>query len=958
MKFFKVNVLIFFGLLFGLSLGTQWLSDSSVKPQITTPSVGSVQTLSAAYNRWKTQAERSGADRKLVLPLSYSKALSSKYTQASGLATLDLVHGSLWVEVSGLSDTDTYNVIIRDTAHIQENVIIGQLVHEANRLTLQAQLSAEDLRDFTLNQIVVSRTGQSSGESGLLYASPSLFQRLYYEELRGMGTAPQNAHLAQTDATPNWLAPFSFLIPAPAYAQQANTAELAALIAEGEALFFNETFNGNGRTCGTCHRAENNFTIDPKFIATLPGDDPLFIAELNEDLADLEDPVLLREFGLIRANVDGFEDPTNKFVMRSVPHMLGMSLSMQSVGDEPPLQMIGWSGDGAPGNGTLREFALGAVTQHFPKTLNRIPDEDFRLPTDAELDAIEAFTLSLGRQQEMNFATMELTDTNAERGRVLFITEDSENRTVQAAKCNICHQNGGALTVAGANQNFDTGVENMLHPAAIAGWALPPDGGFGTQLNESTGGFGDGTFNTVSLIEAADTAPYFHHNGAKTLEDAISFYGSPEFTNSIEGQRLMLQDSGGQEMDVEVDALAAFLRVVNALDNMRAVTDFLVRSKFGATVASSQKLLNLAQEDLNDAITVLNQSELHTEDGLPHLAEAQSLIDNAANAGDVAERDSSIDLAITEIEAAKSTMVVNSGPDTISPTIAITSPIPDSEVTGVVTIAVDTSDNVAVDTVIFAVGGIEIGQDFSAPFEQSWDTSLSPEGVSEITVTAIDASGNTKTATAMVTVTHALPLDTVDPTVAITVPANGSTVSGTITIAAVAVDDIGVDRVVFMLGSTEIGQSTTAPYSLSLDTTTIANSTVQITAMAVDTSGNSSVSAVSVAINNAAQACTVYSCPSPPPAPTEPPPPPTIPAGSSPDGEFDGEVIGKNTDTSTVTVSTGSGALTLKITSSTEFVGSAASDFNAILVGHIVQGEFFTSVGEALWIEADLPPGL
>ncbi|MGH7208857.1 MAG: hypothetical protein ACREIL_05680, partial [Nitrospiraceae bacterium] len=57
-----------------------------------------------------------------------------------------------------------------------------------------------------------------------------------------------------------------------------------ALIAKGERIFFNETFNGNGRTCGTCHRAEANFAIDPAFIATLPDNDPLFVAEFNPDL--------------------------------------------------------------------------------------------------------------------------------------------------------------------------------------------------------------------------------------------------------------------------------------------------------------------------------------------------------------------------------------------------------------------------------------------------------------------------------------------------------------------------------------------------------------------------------------------------------------------------------------------------------------------------------------------------
>ena len=38
----------------------------------------------------------------------------------------------------------------------------------------------------------------------------------------------------------------------------------------GADIFFKDNFNGNGRTCGTCHRIERNFTIDPTFIARLP----------------------------------------------------------------------------------------------------------------------------------------------------------------------------------------------------------------------------------------------------------------------------------------------------------------------------------------------------------------------------------------------------------------------------------------------------------------------------------------------------------------------------------------------------------------------------------------------------------------------------------------------------------------------------------------------------------------
>ena len=190
-----------------------------------------------------------------------------------------------------------------------------------------------------------------------------------------------------------------------------------ALIEKGRRLFFDETFAGNGRTCGSCHRAEANFSIDPAFIATLPANDPLFVAEFNPALkANFENPRLMREFGLILENLDGFDDLPNKFVMRGVPHVLAMRNSVAS----PQGPRTGWSGDGAPGDGSLRSFAVGAVIQHFTKTLDRVAGVDFRLPTDEELDALEAFQLSLGRQQDLALP-LPLKGTVAKRGQAIFL---------------------------------------------------------------------------------------------------------------------------------------------------------------------------------------------------------------------------------------------------------------------------------------------------------------------------------------------------------------------------------------------------------------------------------------------------------------------------------------------------------------------------------------------------------
>ena len=118
----------------------------------------------------------------------------------------------------------------------------------------------------------------------------------------------------------------------------------------GERIFLTETFGGNGRTCGTCHRPTDNFGISPAFIATLPDDDPLFVAETNPDLMqDFENPRLMREFALILENQDGFGDLSNVFNMRGVPHTLALRTSVASQAGP----RTGWSGDGAPGDGSL-----------------------------------------------------------------------------------------------------------------------------------------------------------------------------------------------------------------------------------------------------------------------------------------------------------------------------------------------------------------------------------------------------------------------------------------------------------------------------------------------------------------------------------------------------------------------------------------------------------------------------
>lgn len=391
----------------------------------------------------------------------------------------------------------------------------------------------------------------------------------------------------------------------------------AALIAKGRQLFFNETFDGNGRTCGSCHPEENNFTLDPAFIATLPDNDPLFVAEFNPDLSkNFENPRLMREFGMILENLDGFGDLENVFTMRGIPHTLGLRTSVDSrLGPR-----TGWSGDGAPGDGSLRSFATGAVIQHFTKTLNRIPGVDFRLPTDEELDALEAFQLSLGRQQDLVLPLM-LKGTVAKRGQEIFLD-------LTKGKCSACHFNAGANgdpNIFGAgvgNLNFNTGVEDLPdQPADLTGEKVPPDDGFGTP--------GDGTFNTPPVVEAADSGPFFHNNSIETIEGAVAFYNGDAFNNSPAGQLLAGATGSGINLDgTQVVEVAAFLRVINTLENIRESIAQLETSLENPS-GKAREFLERALAETKDSIMVLKGGGLHP-DAVAHLKEAKKLTKRAA----------------------------------------------------------------------------------------------------------------------------------------------------------------------------------------------------------------------------------------------------------------------------------------------------------------------------------------
>jgi len=581
--------------------------------------------LESAYQVWVNAHEAAGGDRNVRMPLTYSKSLSHEFTTAYGSATLDLIEGRIEVEVAHAPEGEldvwivdnrvgTGTSVRADASDIR--IHLGRLERDGNGARLELDLGSDFFAQLQPDLVVVARSN-AGPEQGLLYGSVSLFQRLY--------TSLRTPELLQVSdyAPPAAAERSSFGISV------ANAAEVIvdrdvlfdSLVAAGADLFINETFDGNGRTCATCHPLANNTQLSVSDIARLPDNDPLFIAEFLPTLAFMpagpkfEVPPLMRGAGLIVENVDGMADLVNRFTMRGIPHTLALSTSLDpAVGDGttiPPVQRTGWSGDGAPNSGSLRDFATGAVTQHFPLTLARIPGFDFRLPTDPELDAMEAFQLSLGRSQDLQLP-LNLLDPIVARGQEIFLSPE--------ARCNGCHNNASANTAAGTNRNFATGVEDQVdRPIAtiladlgidltpgVPGNVFPRDAGFGQSGNPANG-FGNGTFNTTPLVEAADTAPFFHDNQIRTIEGAVAFYNGESFANSPAGTPAIdLQPT-------QIEAVAAFLRAINALENIRASRELIatVRSLPAAQRDTvGPPLLLQAGIEIDDAIEVLVAADL------------------------------------------------------------------------------------------------------------------------------------------------------------------------------------------------------------------------------------------------------------------------------------------------------------------------------------------------------------
>lgn len=326
-----------------------------------------------------------------------------------------------------------------------------------------------------------------------------------------------------------------------------ETATKQELADPGRALFDHETFGGNGRTCRTCHSPSNGTLtlaqIDDRFAEDPTG--PLFRGDGTDDgLGNGTSRIRADGTILVRIalppGVTLLDDPTATHVTlrRGIPSTM----------NTPALDDVLMYDGRAP---DLIEQARGAVHDHTGTG---------RAPTELELAQIAAFeqTPSFFTSNALaSFAaggpapTLPEGNTASEkRGRRFFDNVPLSPPSVRGI-CAICH--GGPM------MNTSNGFNPVPIPpffvpegerfqSILSGEFLPngdpfrayrftdPDGNVQIAVTSDPGRalvtgdfrgfpFGDlGEFKIPTLWNVRNTAPYFHNNAAKSLEEVVEHY--------------------------------------------------------------------------------------------------------------------------------------------------------------------------------------------------------------------------------------------------------------------------------------------------------------------------------------------------------------------------------------------------------------------------------------------------
>ncbi len=311
---------------------------------------------------------------------------------------------------------------------------------------------------------------------------------------------------------------------------------------DGKRLFERETFGGNGRTCLTCHSRETG-TVSPqdaqRRFSENPND-PLFLHDGSDDRLGhgatrmLNEATILMELPL-PPNVSLADDPT----ARSVILRRGIPTTLNTPALDPVLMYDGRAPD-------LLTQAAGAIRDHAQTSVIPLIKDLQRIADFQKTDAF--FSSPALSRFASGGATPQLPPGGTEsekRGRLFFV-DVPHGPSEKAGLCAECHT-GPMLNETGFNlplpvppgSRFQSILVSELNaannpvrefifrnPDGSTTVVPSPDPGRALITGDSRDFPFDNlnAFKIPTLWGVRNTAPYFHDNSAKTLEDVAAHY--------------------------------------------------------------------------------------------------------------------------------------------------------------------------------------------------------------------------------------------------------------------------------------------------------------------------------------------------------------------------------------------------------------------------------------------------
>jgi hypothetical protein len=317
---------------------------------------------------------------------------------------------------------------------------------------------------------------------------------------------------------------------------------------EAARLFRKETFGGNGRTCETCH-SRSTGTLSPADVLKLLNEDPSNALFLHDGLDDgvagtsrIAEHATIRVVRPLPPNVRIAGDPS----ATSVVLLRGIPTTINTPALDPALMYDLRAR-------SLSDQALDAIHDHAQNTVE---------PTEEQLALIADFQ----RTDKRFFSSDVLQDfasggpapvlppgktASEQRGRLMFVETEFTPGSTKGI-CALCH--AGPMLNQTSRFNFgappgariaNIGVSdrNLLN---LPVYTFLIDDGAGDVRTVTTSDLGipltnprppgvpppfvrhpaffAGFFKIPSLWGVRKTAPYFHDNSAKTLEEVAAFY--------------------------------------------------------------------------------------------------------------------------------------------------------------------------------------------------------------------------------------------------------------------------------------------------------------------------------------------------------------------------------------------------------------------------------------------------